>query len=262
MPIHSTAIVDPGAQLGAGVEILPYTIIEGDVQIGDNCVLGPHAVIRSHTTVGENCHISTGAVLGEPPQDRKFKGEVTFLRLGRDNEIREYVTLHRATGEGNSTVIGDHNVIMAYCHAGHNTQIGNHCQMANGVQISGHCIIEDYVTIGGMTGFHQFVTVGKVAMIGGMSRITRDVPPFVIVEGNPAREHGLNVIGLERRGVSPESRAALRQAHRLAFRSGHNLNEALVAIREQLTDSAEVVYLCDFLERTVQGASGRQMSRH
>ena len=260
MAIHSTAIVDPGAQLGVDVEVLPYTIIEAGAVIGDRCVLGPYAVVRKWTELGSDCHVSTGAVLGEPPQDRKYHEEQTFLRIGSGNQIREYVTLHRATGEGNATVIGDNNMLMAYCHAGHNVQIGSNCQMANCVQISGHTVLGDNVTVGGMTGFHQFVTVGCMTMIGGMSRITQDVPPFSIVEGNPAEVRGLNVIGLQRQGMDADARAALRSAFRLLFRSEHNMSDALQAVSEQVPDLPQVRQLCDFLRLVQQGSMGRQLS--
>ena len=261
MAIHPTAIVDPTAQIGADVEVLPYTIIEAETVIGDRCVLGPHAVIRKWTELGEDCVISTGAVLGEPPQDRKYAGERTFLRLGRGNHIREYVTIHRGTGEGKATTVGDENLIMAYCHAGHNCTIGSHCSFANCAQLAGHVVIEDYVIVGGLTGFHQFVTVGRVGMVGAMSRISQDTPPFSIVEGSPAEVRGLNVIGLERRGVDAESRGALRKAFRLLFRSEYNISDALEAVAAEVADDTEVRYLCDFMRRVQQGYLGRQLGR-
>lgn len=261
MSIHPTAIVSPEAELGQDVEILPYTIIESGVQIGDRCQIGPHAFVRRWTTIGYDCHISTGAVLGEPPQDRKYQGEESYLKLGNGNLIREYVTLHRASGEGNSTLVGDNNMIMAYSHAGHNVQIGSNIQIANGVQLAGHAVIEDYAVIGGMSGFHQFVTVGTMAMVGAMSRISRDVPPYSIVEGIPSEVHGLNVIGLERRGVSAESRAALRKAFRLLFRSEYNVSDALEAVALQVEHLPEVEYLMAFLHRIQEGSLGRQLAR-
>jgi len=260
MAIHPTAIVDPGAELGSDVEVLPYTIIEAGTVIGDGCTIGPHAVVRRWTHLGANCHVTTGAVLGEPPQDRKYAGERSYLKIGCGNELREYVTLHRASGEDAATVMGDNNMFMAYCHAGHNVRIGSNCSFANTVQLSGHTVIEDNVTIGGMTGFHQFVTVGKMAMVGGMSRVNQDVPPFAIVEGNPAAVRGLNVIGLERQGISVEDRATLRKAFRLLFRSEYNLSDALAAVKEQVPDGPELSYLCDFLRRINQGSMGRQLS--
>lgn len=261
MAIHPTAIIDPTAQIGEDVEIHPYCVIDRETIIGDRCVIGPHVVIRKWTTVGEECVISTGAVLGEPPQDRKYQGEKTFLKLGKGNQIREYVTLHRASGEGKSTIVGDYNMIMAYSHAGHNVQIGNHCQVANCVQIAGHTVIQDYVNIGGLTGFHQFVTVGKMAMVGAMSRNSRDVPPFSIVEGYPAEVRGLNVIGLERREVDPKTRVALRKAFRLLFRSEHNITDALREVAETVEPKEEVLYLCEFVKRVNEGSMGRQLSR-
>jgi UDP-N-acetylglucosamine acyltransferase len=261
MAIHPTALVDPGAHLGADVEVLPFTIIEAETIIGDRCVIGPHAIIRKWTELGEDCRVSAGAVLGEAPQDRKYAGEQTFLRIGNRNEIREYVTLHRATGEHNATTLGDDNMIMAYCHAGHNCHIGSHCSMANNTQLSGHVVIEDYVVIGGMTGFHQFVTVGRMAMVGAMSRIAQDAPPFCVVEGNPARVRGVNAIGLDRRGVEAEGRNAVRKAFRLLFRSGLNLSNALEAAATELPDTPEVRYLCDFQRRVQQGSLGRQLGR-
>lgn len=260
MAIHPTAIVDPGAKLGTDVEVLPFTIIEGETEIGDRCVVGPHAVIRRWTYLGADCHVSSGAILGEPPQDRKYSGERSYLRIGSGNQLREYVTLHRASGEGNATVLGDNNMFMAYGHAGHNVQIGSNCSFANSVQFSGHVVVEDNVTIGGMTGFHQFVTVGKMAMVGGMSRVVQDVPPFAILEGNPAEVRGLNVIGLERSGLSSEDRSALRKAFRLLFRSEYNLSDALEAVKQQVPDGPELSYLCDFLRRVSQGSMGRQLS--
>jgi len=260
MAIHPTALVDPGAELGRDVQILPFTIIEAGVHIGDNCTIGPNAVVRQWTTIGSDCHVSTGAVLGEPPQDRQYHGEKTYLRLGNGNQIREYVTLHRASGEGNATVIGDNNMIMAYSHAGHNVQIGSNISIANGCQLAGHAVVEDYANIGGMSGFHQFCTIGKMSMVGAMSRISRDVPPYAIVEGIPAEVHGLNVIGLERRGVSAESRAALRKAFRLMFRSEYNISDALEAVAEQVKHSPELDYLLAFIERVQAGAMGRQLS--
>jgi len=170
------------------------------------------------------------------------------------------VTLHRASGEEAATVMGDDNMFMAYCHAGHNVHIGSNCSFANSVQLSGHTVVEDNVTVGGMCGFHQFVTVGKMAMVGGMSRVVQDVPPFAIVEGSPSEVRGLNVIGLERRGISSEDRSALRKAFRLLFRSEYNLSDALEAVKQQVPDGAELSYLCDFLRRVTQGSVGRQLS--
>lgn len=262
MEIHPTAIVSKDAVLGENVHIAPFAIIEAEVEIGDNCHIGPHSVIKQWTIIGNDCRIAAGAVLGEQPQDRKYRGEKTWLRIGDRNEIREYVTLHRASGEGNATVVGNDNMIMAYCHAGHNAKIGNNISITNGVQIGGHAVIEDRAILGAMIGVHQFATVGTMAMLGGMSRVTRDVPPYSIVEGNPTEVHGVNVIGLERNNISPSGRTALRKAFRLLFRSPHNISDALIVIEEEVELTPEVKYLCDFMRRVDAGYMGRQLCSH
>ncbi len=262
MNIHPTAIVDKEADLGSGVEVKAFTMIEAGAQIGDGCVIGPHAVVRCHTIIGEDNQIHTGAVLGEPPQDRKYKGEPTKLIIGRNNIIREYVTIHRASGEGNQTLMGDDNMLMAYSHVGHNCRIGNATLIANSAGLSGHCVIEDYVNVGGMVGMHQYVTIGTMAMVGGMSRLARDVPPYVLVEGNPVETHGINWRGLSRRGVSSEDRAELKKAYRLLYRSQYNINDALAIIERELRQTKEIVYLGDFLRRVHAGYAGRQTDPH
>lgn len=261
--VHPTAIVSDEAEIGEGVSIHPYTIVEGGVRIGDGCSIGPFAVLRRGTILGEGTEVHTGAVLGEPPQDLKYHGEESYLIVGKNNLIREFVTLHRATGEGEATEIGDHNLIMAYSHIGHNCKVGSHCMLSNDAGISGHCIIEDYVNIGGKVGIHQYVTVGTMAMIGGMSRITRDVPPFCVVEGNPAEPRGINVRGLQRRGLTDEEVLALRRAFRLIFRSQYNVSQAIEIIeREHQPLTEHVRYLIDFMRRIDRGYRGRQADPH
>lgn len=262
MSIHPTAIVDKSAELGTGVEIKPFTVIEAGVRMGDGCSAGPHAVVRSGTTVGENTHIHTGAVLGEPPQDAKYDGAPTELIVGNNTTIREYVTVHRATGAANATVIGDDNMLMAYSHVGHNSVIGNGTIIANSAGLSGHCVIEDYVNIGGLVGLHQYVTVGTMSMIGGMSKIVRDVPPYLIVDGNPAERGGINWRGLARHDVSEDDRAELKRAYRLLFRSEYNISDALDVIEAELRQTAEIVYLAEFLRRVDDGYAGRQIDPH
>ena len=256
--IHPTAIVSPEAELADDVVVKPFSIVEPGVKIGAGCSIGPFAVLRTGTIIGDNTEVHTGAVLGEPPQDLKYKGEETYLIVGRNNLIREFVTLHRATGEGEATVIGDGNLIMAYSHVGHNCRIGNECMIANSAGISGHCVIEDFAVIGGMVGIHQYVTIGKLAMVGGMSRINRDVPPFCLVEGNPAQPRGINVRGLQRRGYSSEDIAALRRAFRLLFRSEYNISDAIAQIEAEGPVPEPVRYLIDFLRRIDKGQFGRQ----
>jgi len=259
--IHETAIIDPGAELGVGVKVGAYSIIGSDVRIGDGCVIEPHAIIEPYTTIGANCRICSGAILGGQPQDHKFKGERSCLRIGDNNIIREYVTVHRATGEDNCTIIGSDNMLMAYCHIGHNCQIGNGIMMANMVGISGHVIIEDRVVFGGMVGVHQFVRIGKMAMVGGYSKIVQDVPPFSMVDGRPAKVYDLNVIGLRRSGVRPDVRNGLRQAYKLLYRSNLNLSQAVESIESEIEPSPERDYLLEFVRNVKVGFAGRQLDR-
>jgi UDP-N-acetylglucosamine acyltransferase len=259
MNIHPTAVIDPGAELGTDVTVGAYAVIEAGAAVGDGCSIAPFAVVRSFTSLGPRCKVHSGAVLGGEPQDLKFKGETTYLRLGAENEIREYVTIHRASGEGNATIVGDANLFMAYSHVGHNSVVGSNTLMANSVAVSGHCVVEDYVNIGGLAAVHQFVTIGTMAMVGGLSRITRDVAPYMMYEGNPGRPRGVNLRGLVRHGVPEPARDALRRAYRLLFRSEYNISDALAQIRRRESDpSPELLRLIDFMERIDAGSKGRQ----
>jgi UDP-N-acetylglucosamine acyltransferase len=187
MTIHPTAVVDSSAELAPDVAIGPYCVIGRDVVIGRGTRLESHVVIEPYTTLGEECQVRQGTVLGGPPQDHKFRGERSYLVIGNRNIIREFVTIHRASGEDEATRIGDDNMIMAYCHVGHNVWLGNGIIMANQVGMSGHCLVEDRVVFGGIVGLHQFVRIGKFAMIGGMSKVVMDVPPFMLADGRPAK---------------------------------------------------------------------------
>ncbi len=260
MSKDATAIVDPSAEIGEGVVIHPYTIIEAGVQIGDGCEIGPHAVIRTGTRMGRNNRITIGAVLGDFPQDRKFDGEESYLQIGDNNHIREYVTLHRATGEGEATVIGDDNMLMAYCHIGHNSRIGNNIMIANCVQCSGHTQIDDFAVLGGMAGLHQFVRVGTMCMVAAMAMVRIDAPHYMLVAGSPARPRNINVIGMRRRGVSKEAITAIRHAYRLLYRSDLNTGEAIAQIRETIELLPEVENLLEFVESIPEGERGRQLN--
>lgn len=257
--IHETAIVNPGAQIGTGVKIGPYCVIGSDAVIGDGTILDAHAVIEPFTTVGKDCRIHSGVILGGNPQDRKFKDEKTYLRIGDRNIFREYVTIHRATGEGNATVIGDDNMLMAYCHVGHNCTLGNNIMMANNVGISGHVIVEDRANFGGMTGVHQFVRIGKLAMLGGFSKIVQDVPPFMIADGRPMKVYDLNIVGLRRNGVPAKVRSELKQAYKLIYRMDLNLSQAIESIENDIDPSPERDYLLDFIRSIKFGYAGRQL---
>lgn len=258
MRIHPTAVIDSTAELASDVSVGPYCVIGKHVSIGRGTSLESHVAIEPYTTIGDDCQIRQGAVLGGPPQDHKFRGERSFLTLDDRNIIREFVTIHRATGEGEATRIGDDNMIMAYCHIGHNAWLGSGIIMANQVGISGHCLVEDRVVFGGILGIHQFVRIGKLAMVGGMSKVVTDVPPFMMVDGRPIEVVGLNVLGLRRAGISPKVRGGLKQAFRLLYRSGLNLSQGIEAAYNEVDQSDERDYLLEFLSNIRRGYAGRQ----
>jgi UDP-N-acetylglucosamine acyltransferase len=226
--------------------------------LGDGTVIEPHVIIEQWTWIGRDCRICSGAILGGIPQDQKFKGERSYLTIGDRNIIREYVTIHRATGEGVETRVGDDNMLMAYCHIGHNCILGNGITMANMVGVSGHVSVEDKAVFGGMVGVHQFVRIGKLAMLGGYSKVSQDIPPFMMVDGRPVKVYDLNVRGLRRSGVSANVRSGLRQAYKLLYRSNLNLSQAIEAIESEVEQSPERDYLLDFVRNIKFGCSGRQ----
>ena len=256
MTIHETAIVDPGAELGEGVEVGPYSIIEESVTIGDHCRIGSHCVIKSDVTMGSGNTLDVGVVIGSEPQDAKFDGERSFVRIGNNNLIREYVTIHRATGEDEATVVEDDNFLMAYVHLGHNVEVGCNCSLASFAGLSGHCIIQDRAIIGGLSGLHQYVTIGRMSMIAGHSRVTRDIPPFTTVQGNDV--HALNIIGLQRNDVDRDEQAALRNAFRTIYRSDLNTTDAIEQLRENDQLSPLVEEFVAFIEKVNAGGRGRQ----
>lgn len=264
MKIHPTASIDPSASIGSDVEIGPYVVIGEEAVIGSGTRLRPHAVIESFVTIGSGCDVFSGAVLGGIPQDRKFKGEKSFLIIGDNNIIREHVTIHRAAGAGNETRIGDNNLIMAYCHIGHNCRIASGITMANSTGISGHCLVEERVNFGGFVGVHQFVRIGRLAMVGGYSKVVQDIPPFMMADGRPCKVLDLNIIGLRRSGVSSPVRADLKLAYKLLYRSQMNMSQAVEAIENEVGASPERDYLLDFIRNLRFGSNGRQndASRH
>lgn len=256
--IHPTAIVARGAEFGGNVEVGPYAIIDGNVIVGDDCVIDAHARVCEYTHMGRGNHVHQGAALGDLPQDAKFGGEVSYLKVGDGNNIREYATIHRASGEGQTTVVGSNSLLMAYSHIGHNAQVGNEILLASYSGVSGHCVVEDYANIAGFVGIHQYTTVGTMSMIGGMSRVVTDVPPYCMGQGNPMELRGLNYRGLIRRGVSDAGRRALKQAYRLLFRSTLNFDEAVEKIRNEVEMIPEVEHLLAFQAAVSQGYAGRQ----
>ena len=255
--IHPTAIVDRDCELADGVEIGAYAILRRGTVVSARTTVDAH-VLLEHTTVGEDCAIGYGAAIGGPPQDQRYQGEPTRVVIGDRNVIREYVTIHRATGEGNATRVGNDNLLMAATHLGHNCQVGNGVTLSTLSGMSGHTIIEDLAIIGGMVGSHQRVRVGRLAMVSGFSKLSQDVPPFSLVDGKPARVVGPNLVGLRRAGVDLDTRRALQKAFRMIFRSGVNLTEALDQVGAEMGHISEVRYLIEFLARVRQGRFGRQ----
>jgi len=260
MSIEATAVVSRTAELGTDVGVGPYSIIEDGVSVGDGCRIGPHVVLKTGVTIGCGCQLDVGAVLGSEPQDRKFQGEESFVRVGDNNIIREYVTIHRATGAGEATVVGNGNFLMACCHVGHNVEVGNDIMIAGYTGLSGHCVVHDSAVLGGLTGIHQYVTIGRMAMVGGCARIARDVPPFTTAVGNPAEIVGLNSVGLRRHGIDREEEKALRRTFRMLYRSELNISDAIAAVREQVPETEYVRELIEFVERIGSGRAGRQVN--
>ena len=249
--IHPTAVVDPKAQIDQGVEIGPYAVIGAEVSIGAGTRIGPHVVLDGRVRMGRGNRIFPGASIGAEPQDLKYNGAPTEVVIGDDNAIRECVTINRATHEGEQTRIGSGNLLMAYSHLGHNCDLGDRIVIANGVAVAGHVVIADRAVIGGVLGIHQFVHIGTMAMVGGMSRIDRDVPPFAIVEGHPGRLRGLNRIGLKRSGMAElDGGAQIKQLQQIwsqIYRGDAVLADALREVRQQtLMPPAET--LVSFLE--------------
>lgn len=255
--IHPTAVIDEGAYLADNVTVGPFCTVGEDVQIGEGTRLESHIVVLPGTRIGKNCTMWSGAVLGGPPQDHKYKGEKSLLILGDNNILRECVTLHRSVGEGVATRIGNDNMFMAYAHVGHNCEIGNGNTISSYVGLSGHVLLEDNIVIGGMVGVHQYCRIGKLAMVGGVSKINQDVPPFMLADGVTARVLDLNKIGLRRYGVPPSVRSTLRQAYKLLYRSDLNLSQAMERIEEELESSEELDYLLAFMRGTQSGFGGR-----
>jgi UDP-N-acetylglucosamine acyltransferase len=254
MNIHPTAIISPDATLAEGVEVGPYSMIGPDCHIGKNTSIGSHVVIESHTDIGEGCRISQFASIGGAPQDLKYRGEATRVVIGNFNTIREYVTINRATiADIGVTLIGDHNLLMAYCHVAHNCRLENHIVMANAANLAGHIHVEDYAIIGGLSGVHQFTRIGAHCIIGGASAVTKDVPPFVMASGNYAKLFGLNMIGLKRRGFTDETIQALKSAYRIVFRSSLLLSAAIKKVEQEVEDLPEVRQFLTFIRESKRG---------
>jgi UDP-N-acetylglucosamine acyltransferase len=251
--IHDSAVIHPKAQISEGCTIGPYCIVGEHVTLGPRCTLHSHVVIDGHTQVGEGNEFFPFASIGLKTQDLKWKGGLTRTEIGDKNTFREYVTVHSATGDGEVTKVGSNNQILAYCHIAHNAILGNNIIMSNVGTLAGHVTVEDYAVIGGLVAVHQFCRVGKMSMIGGCSKVVQDVPPFMLIDGNPAETRTVNKIGMERKGVSDESQAALRQAYKMLFRERTTVSKALTRIEADLPGCEEVAYLIDFVRKSERG---------
>lgn len=253
--IHPSAIVDPQALLGVGVQVGAYAVIGAKVQIGDDCVIGPHAVLEGPMQLGPRNQISAHATLGLPPQDNGYQGEPTRLEIGADNQLREFVTIHRAsTKESGVTRLGDRNLLMAYSHVGHDGQLGSDITISNASQLAGHVHVADRAYISAVCGIHQFVHVGTLAMVGGGAVVTQDVAPYCMVAGNRARLRGLNTRGMERAGMDGSTRRLIRRCYQTIFRSGQPLAEALAEIEAnaELQHSA-INEMLEFIRESERG---------
>ncbi|QQS32246.1 MAG: acyl-ACP--UDP-N-acetylglucosamine O-acyltransferase [Acidobacteriota bacterium] len=252
--VHETAIVSPDAEIGTGTYIGPFCTVGGSVVLGDGVRLGSHVVIDGDTSIGAETHIFPFASVGLAPQDLKYKGESTKTVIGKRNQIREFVTIHRGTGSGNGiTVIGDDNLLMAQAHVAHDCRLGSGIIMANAATLAGHVEIDDGASVGAYSGVHQFCRVGFQAFIGGYSVVVKDAMPFAIIQGNHAKCYGLNRLGMKRRGYSKESISALNHAFHLLLASKLNTTQAIERIRAEISDVKEVDLLVNFIEASKRG---------
>jgi UDP-N-acetylglucosamine acyltransferase len=254
--IHPLAIVEPGATIGKNVTIEPFAVVKKNVTLEDNVVIKSHAYIDGNTTIGEGTIIWPSASIGTKTQDLKFRGEKTFVVIGKRCEIREFVTINSSCQENSTVRIGDECLIMAYCHVAHNCEIGNRVVMSNSAMLAGHVIVEDCAIIGGMTPIHQFSRIGCYAMVGGFSRVPRDVPPYTVGGGFPYKFGGINIIGLKRHKFPLEVRVALSKAFKITYRSGLHLEEAIHQIQSQIEPHQEVKHWIEFCKNSKRGLLG------
>ena len=251
--IHPTAVISPGASLGNNVTVGPYVMIGEGCEVGDGCVLAPRAMLERNVKLAANVKVGVGTILGGEPQDLKFGGEETTVEIGEGTTIREYTTINRGTTHSFKTTVGKNCLLMSYVHLAHDCQIGNGVILSNVVQLAGHVIVDDKAIISGLTAVHQFVRIGRHSFIGGCSRVSKDIPPFLKAVGNPVKLYGLNTIGLQRHGFSEEVLRELKRAYRLFFRSDLNVSQAMERASEELEPFPEVQELVKFVEASERG---------
>lgn len=253
--IHPLAVVQPGAQLGADVAIGPFCMVGPDVQLGDRVVLRSHVSVEGHTALGAGCQVWPFASVGGKTQDLKYKGGAPRLVVGADTVIRECATLNCATFDGGETRVGAKCLIMAYCHVAHDCLVGDRVIMANNATLAGHVVIEDDAIIGGLTGIHQFVRIGRMSILGGYTKAVKDVPPYMMADGDPLKVYGPNKVGLERHGVPAETQQALKQAYKTVFRTDLTTAQALAQIEAETAASPEVRHFVEFIRQSERGIS-------
>ena len=251
--IHSTAVIQEGAQIGKGCRIGPYCVVGPNVTLGADCELHSHVVIDGYTEIGSENAFYPFASIGLRTQDLKWDGGTTWTRIGSNNTFREYVTVHSATGDQDATVIGSHNNLLAYTHVAHDCQLGNHIIMSNVGTLAGHVTVEDRAIVGGLAAVHQFCRIGTMSIIGGCSKVVQDVPPYMMVDGNPAATRTLNKEGLKRNGVSEDTQKSMRQAYRILFRSEQTFTNAVKQVRADVASSSELEHLLAFIESSERG---------
>jgi UDP-N-acetylglucosamine acyltransferase len=254
MNVHPTAIIDPEAEIGADVTIGPYCVIGPAVWLGEGCWLQNNVTLCGPSKIGTRNRFFAYCSVGQQSQDLKYTGEPTHLEIGNENVFREFVTVSRATGKGNVTRIGNHGNFLAYSHIAHDCEVGDRVIFSNNATLGGHVIVEEHAVLGGLTAVHQFCRIGKHAITGGCTKIVQDVPPFMIVDGNPAEVRGVNLVGLERRGFSPDTIRALKEAYRILYRAKLNTKQALEELgRNGLAEIPEVNDLMKFIETSQRG---------
>lgn len=251
--IHPTALVDPAARLGQDVEIGPYAIVGPGVSLEDGCRIGPHATLERNVRLGAAVRVGQGSIVGGDPQDLKYRGEESWVEIGAGTVIREYSTINRGTAASGVTRIGARSYLMSYVHVAHDCRIGEGVILANCVQLAGHVTIHDRANLSGLVAVHQFVTIGALAFVGGCSRVTQDIPPYVTAVGNPVKLFGLNSIGLQRAGAAPDTIAALKRLYRFFFNSGLNFSQAVDRARMDLPALPEIQHFLEFVSRSERG---------
>ncbi len=251
--IHPTAVVDPGADLGDGVEIGPYCVVGAGVVLGPACWLQHHVTVLGPSVIGPGNRFFCGCSIGQQTQDLKYRGEPTRLEIGEGNTFREYVTVHRATGAGDTTRVGSFGSFLAYSHIAHDCVVGDRVIFSNNGTLAGHVTVGDGAVIGGLTAIHQFCRIGTLAITGGCSKIVQDVPPYMVADGNPALIRGVNQIGLERAGVEAEVIRSLREAYRILWNDRLNTSQALAQAREELPAIPEIAHLLEFMGSSQRG---------